>query len=244
MKFLKFILIFLVIIAILGFIAIKVISEEKPTGKVGTEANTMAHTMLKALNKEAFDSIPYLSFEFFRGGHKYLWDKLNEKVIIEWGENKVIMDLNSISGLSFVNGKKQEGKAHQALIDKAWSYWCNDSFWMIAPFKVFDPGTKRSIVNIEEGAHGLMIEYSSGGVTPGDSYLWILDENHIPTGWKMWTKILPVKGAYNSWEGWQSLEGAQLSMTHSFFGKNVSMKNVKVGHSFEEFGFKTDPFVG
>ena len=59
---------------------------------------------------------------------------------------------------------------------KAYSFFCNDSFWMIAPFKAFDEGVTRTIVMSKEGNQNLLVSYASGGVTPGDSYLWILDK--------------------------------------------------------------------
>jgi len=243
MKYLKYLILTVLVIVIAGFIAIKVFSEKKPEGAVGTEANKLAYAMMDKLNKRAFDSIPYLSFEFFSGGHKYFWDKKNNKVIVEWDKNKVIMNLNSLEAQSFIGSQQIPGEAGDKLRNKAWSYWCNDSFWLIAPFKVFDKGTVRKRLTTEEGEKGLLIEYLSGGVTPGDSYLWILNEENIPTGWKMWTSILPVEGLYTSWTGWADFMGAKLSLNHKLAGKDVEMKNVKTGTSFTEFGYTSDPFV-
>jgi len=244
MKILKFLFFGIIILAVLGFIAVKGFSKEKPEGKGGEEADQLAEKVLKALNKEAFDTISYLKFDFFGGKNKYFWDKKNEKAIIEWGDKKVIMDLKSLEPLCFVEGQKVEGAQANKLKESAWSKWCNDSFWMIAPFKVFDEGTTRKIVALEEseGEVGLLIEYESGGVTPGDSYLWILDKKYRPTGYKMWTQILPVKGLYASWEDWQEFDGAYLSLMHKFPGKEMRMENVKSGSHWSEFGYKSDPF--
>ncbi len=245
MKLIKYILILLLLLAVAAFVAVKVASEDKPAGESGNKADALAQNMLQALDKEAFDSIPYLQFEFFRGGHKYLWDKKKNHAIIEWENNKVIMNLNTVSGKIYVDNVLQEGEEAEKIKSKAWSYWCNDSFWMIAPFKVFDKGTTRKIVELDaedNGKYGLMIEYESGGVTPGDSYLWILDDNYIPTGWKMWTQILPVQGLYAGWSGWKDFGGSKLSIDHTLVGKEASMKNVAIGNSFSDFGYSTDPF--
>ena len=242
MKFIKYFFYVVLILAILAFIAVKVMSESKPIGKSGPEADALAQEVLKTINKEAFDTIAYLQWEFFRPGQKYLWDKKNNKAIIEYDDIKVLFNLNSMEAQCYQNNNLLTGEAHDEAKDKAWSNWCNDSFWLIAPFKLFDNGTKRSAVTTEEG-NALLIEYHTGGVTPGDSYLWILDQNNRPTGWKMWTSILPIKGIYNKWSGWETQEGAQFSTIHDFFGKEVSLKNVKAGKSFKDFGFKTDPLV-
>jgi hypothetical protein len=47
-------------------------------------------------------------------------------------------------------------------------YFNNDSFWLIAPFKLRDAGTTRSIV-MQDEKKSFMISYASGGSTPGDS---------------------------------------------------------------------------
>jgi len=221
-------------------------SEDLPVGKTGSDADQLAQAVMAGLNKKAFDQIPYLQWEFFRAGQKYFWDKGKNDAIIEWGDNKVIMDLDTQKAKTFAGGVLQQGENHNELKAKAWSNWCNDSFWMIAPYKMFDSGTTREVVQLEDGkpgSKGLKITYASGGVTPGDSYLWYLDQNNRPYQWKMWTSILPVKGMKSSWGKWEDNGGAILSTKHDLMGKEVMMKNVKAGTSWEEFGYKSDPFL-
>ncbi len=243
MKIIKTLLVIIVLLAIGGYAATKYFSEDKPEGKVGTEADRVAEMMLDRLNKTAFDQIPYLNFEFFGGGHKYLWDKKNNNAVIRWDDNKVVLNLDTQLGVVYKNDNLIEGEDADKIKQTAWSYWCNDSFWMIAPFKVFDPGTVRSLVGVEEGTYGLMIEYKSGGVTPGDSYLWILDNTYLPTGYKMWTQILPVQGMYVDWNDWSDFMGAQLCISHTMVGKKVSMENVKAGNTLAEIGVSDNPFT-
>ncbi len=227
---------------LIGFIAMKYFSEELPQGQSGTEADKVANLILTAVNKPAFDSINYLRWEFFRPGQKYFWDKENNDVIIKWAENEVHMDLNTQQARCLANGEVQTGASHDKLKQKAWSNWCNDSFWMIAPFKLFDTGTTRELVTTDKG-QGLKVTYVSGGVTPGDSYLWSYDENYRPTGWKMWTQILPIDGLYTSWANWEDHGGAMLSTAHTIAGKEMLMKEVKAGQHWSEFGYKKNPFT-
>ena len=37
-----------------------------------------------------------------------------------------------------------------------------------------------------DGQETLHVKYSVGGSTPGDSYRWIIDENYLPTSYKMY----------------------------------------------------------
>ena len=245
MKFLKYLLILILLIVIGLFAFVKLASKTLPTGQSGNQADKVAEQVMHGLNKQAFDQIPYLQWEFFRPGQKYFWDKKNNQAIIEWGDNKVKMQLDSQEATSYVSGVKQSGAEHEELKAKAWSNWCNDSFWMIAPFKLFDPGTTREIVSLEdstEGSQGLKVTYNSGGVTPGDSYLWYLDKNLRPYKYKMWTNIIPLKGMESGWSGWEEHGGAWLSTVHTLVGKEVSMKNVKAGNSWSDFGYDQDPF--
>lgn len=246
MKILKYLLILILLLVVGLFIFAKISSEDLPAGQSGTKADEVAQQVMARLNKPAFDQIPYLQWEFFRAGQKYFWDKKNNQAIIEWGDNKVIMNLDSQMAKSFISDAEQTGPEHEKLKDKAWSNWCNDSFWMIAPFKLFDPGTTRELVEVTDGkpgSQGLKITYNSGGTTPGDSYLWYLDENLRPYKYKMWTKILPVKGMESSWSGWEGHGGATFSTTHTLLGKEVSMKNLKAGNTWSEFGYTEDPFL-
>ena len=243
MKLLKYLFILPLILGVIAFVAVKVMSEKMPEASPSLEADALADTVMNSLGKAAFDTIPYLSWEFFRPGQKYFWDKRQNNAVIEWEDNKVIMDLDSQAARSYVAGVAQEGADHEKLKQKAWSNWCNDSFWLIAPFKMKDRGTVRKLVSIENSDNrGLLVEYVSGGVTPGDSYLWEIGSDNRPVSWKMWTQILPVKGMMSPWDGWENHMGAQLSTKHAILGKEVTMKDVKAGNDWSDFGYKTDPF--
>ncbi|MDP4703862.1 MAG: hypothetical protein NWS05_02280, partial [Polaribacter sp.] len=104
----------------------------------------------------------------------------------------------------------------------------NDSFWLVAPHKLYDNGTIRTIKKID-GKDALHIKYTSGGSTPGDSYTWILDENFIPKSYKMYVPSMNMEGLDATWEDWITTEsGALLPKNHLVAGKTIlSMGNVK-----------------
>ena len=243
MKFLKYLVIILIALAIIAFIAVKMISDPLPAGQSGSDADRWAEQIQAKLNRPAYDTLAYLQWEFFRPGQKYLWDKNRNLAVIEWGDNRAIMDLTNQRAITFTGDVRQEGEAHEALKQKAWSNWCNDSFWMIAPFKMNDPGTSREIVDLEEGGKGLKVSYDGGGVTPGDSYVWIIGDDQVPTGYKMWTSIIPVQGMYAGWSGWESHKGVLFSTKHDLLGKEVEMSGVAAAHNLQELGLSNDPFV-
>jgi len=232
------------VLALLGIITAGAIvgHEPLPEYTTGPEADSLATEMLKAVSYDKWISTNALTFTF-AGRHHYLWDKSRQLARIEWGAHSVLLRLSDQTGVAFLNGSLLTGKELESALQKAWSFWCNDSFWFCAPVKCFDPGTIRGIV-IEEGAPPqLLIRYTSGGVTPGDSYLWILDEHKRPTGWKMWTSIIPVGGVYSSWENWKVLEsGATVATTHSTSSFELELTNVQGATSLSKLGYKDDPF--
>ena len=86
------------------------------------------------------------------------------------------------------------------------------------------PGTTRSMVTLDDGKTGLKISYGSGGITPGDSYVWLYDENYLPYEWRMWVKIIPVGGTPSSLTGWQKMNsGTLISTRHSLGGKEMDL---------------------
>lgn len=241
-KLLKWALIGIGVLVGIGTLSVVFLSQEKPTGSNPKAADELAQNMLKALDKPGFDTLKYLRWNF-ADRQKYLWDKQGDKVIVKWDNVEVLLDLKTQNGDVFVDGKILQNDEKSGHLEKAWSNWCNDSFWMIAPFKVFDPGTTREIVN-DEGQTGLMVKYDSGGVTPGDSYLWLLDENNIPTGYKMWVKIIPIGGTYASWDNWKKLDcGAFVATTHEMKLFTLNITDIKEGNSYKDFGYTTDPFI-
>lgn len=220
-----------------------IFNEPLPEGKQGNEADALAHKIWTAIDKSAWDSTGVVQWSFL-DRHDFLWDKNRNWVQVKWSNYEVYVVLDELTGVAFQNGQQVEGKKADKLIRKAWSFFANDSFWLNAPAKVFDEGTERRLVAMENGDEALLITYKSGGVTPGDSYLWMLDENGLPTSWKMWVKVVPIGGLSTSWQDWTTTEtGAKIALNHQFNDKiGVAITNLKTSKDLKTFGFTQDPF--
>jgi hypothetical protein len=224
-KFIGILLLFL--IAAIGIYYVTY-NKSLPKGKQGKDAEALALKMLNALDGQAYENTEILEWSF-QNEHHYSWNKSANTVIVKWSKNAVHLLLNEPEN-SIVNFKGLEVENPDSkIIKQAQNFFNNDSFWLVAPYKIFDIGTERRIVKHND-KDALLITYTSGGTTPGDSYLWILDENYLPTSFKMWTKIIPLGGVSATWSDWKTTEtGIKLPTKHtlSLFGLEINMGDVK-----------------
>lgn len=185
-------------------------NEPLPEGTAPERADDVADKMLSALNMEAWEQIEAIQWTY-PGGHHYIWDKANDLVLVEWSDNEVYLHTPTQQAIVF---STEQPVDTAGLISDAVTYFFNDSFWLIAPYKIKDPGTVRYLVDAEISDKQLMVTYSSGGVTPGDTYLWKLDDNYRPVSWKFWVKIVPIGGMEFTWDCWETHDGAEISTCH------------------------------
>ena len=233
-------------VALLTVMANFSFSQDKPlpTGEQGEKADQLAQKVLSAINYEAWKSTRFVQWTFVEK-RNFVWDKFEQTVCVTWDENKVIYSTDTEKGIAFVSGKSvtEPGKLEK-LIKNAVDAFNNDSFWLNAPSKVFSPGTERRLVSSENGDQ-LLITYTSGGSTPGDSYLWTLDENGRPTKWEMWVEIIPQGGVPTTWENWtETKTGAMISMKHLSGDREIPVTNVKTSQSVSDMDLIANPFEG
>ena len=210
-----------------GFIYFKY-NEDLPKGQPGAKADQLATKMLDALDEAAYLNTDYIEWTF-RDKQHYKWYKSDHTCEVYWDNFTVLLDFeNPNNSKVFVLEQEYNGIEKQDYITKAENYFNNDSFWLIAPYKVFDKGTERRLVKTEDQKDALLVTYTSGGSTPGDSYLWHLDANGKPTSFQMWVDILPIDGLEATWENWVTTEtGAELPTFHKLLFLGIEMSDVK-----------------
>jgi hypothetical protein len=244
-KWFKISLWVIAVLLLIPVIALFVVHEPRPELVPSPEADQLAEKMLEAVNKPAWDTTYWVQWTF-AGRNSFVWDRERNLVQVKWGNDKMaLIDPSKRTGRAFSGGEALEGKKQEKMIQRALSFFYNDSFWFIAPTKAFDPGTQRGLVELPDGeGQGLLVSYSSGGVTPGDAYLWILDENGLPQAYRMWVNIIPVGGLKAEWKDWKTLPtGAKYAASHLLFGSyNAEVSNVKSGMDWASLGLEKDPF--
>ena len=235
----KILIVIAIILATL-LITFILVNEPRPDGKSGMEAEQLANKILTAVNYKGWTKVGAVKWSF-RGNHHFLWDKQRNLVEIRWDDYKVLLNPETQTGLAYENEVLVADEETESLLQKAWSYFANDSFWLVAPFKLRDPGTKRELVKTDRG-DALLVTYQSGGVTPGDSYLWIVDDEGLPVAWKMWVRIIPVGGMEFSWESWDTYtHGVKLASLHSGMFE-LEITGISTADTILAFTDGKDPF--
>jgi len=154
------------------------------------EGDALAQKMQDALGgRAAWDAVAFVDFSFiatFAGfeaaNRRHQWDKSRALLVTTTGEGKerVALDLWDKGGFATDDeGRALTGDALADRLEDAWAHFINDSYWLCAPFKVFDDGAVRAAV---DGKLRITFE-KEVGLTPGDAYLYTLDDKGRPTQW-------------------------------------------------------------
>ena len=244
-RLLKVLLLFVLGIGLLIGIGLRLAQSPLPEGTTGPDADALARQMMEAIDDDAWQRTGAVSWDF-SGRQQHLWDRERGLARVRFGDHEVLLDLTHQTGKAYLRADGSEIDAVQTeeLVQKAWSFWCNDSFWLNPISKVFDEGVTRRLVELEDGGQGLLVTYSEGGVTPGDSYLWIVGPDGRPVAWKMWTRILPVAGLEAGWDGWQTLAtGAQIATRHKIAFLELELHDVEGATHLAELVLGDDPFA-
>ena len=234
-------------ILILGLAALVAVgyslNDPRPEGEPGAEADALARTMEAAVHKEDWDRTGAVRWSFFEQ-HHYIWDRKRGLVELKWGDSRALFRTADHTGRAWSHGTEQTGADADEALRAAYEYWINDSFWLNPAVKFFDPGVERSLVKLDDGRDALLISYTSGGVTPGDAYLWIPGPDGMPASWRMWVQIIPIGGIETSWDGWVELStGAKVSTQHEGWGRMMTfISNVDGAENLDALGVEAGLF--
>lgn len=243
-KVAKWIGILLFAVVLIIVVALAIAHEPRPEGRPGEDADAMAARLEDAVDVEAWARTKAVRWTF-AGRHHHLWDRQRDVTRLRWGDVEVLLRLDGPRGRAFVGGNEVIGEQAEELIEQAYAAWVNDSFWLnpIAMFR--GEGISRSLVTLEDGGEGLLVAFASGGLTPGDAYLWIPGDDGRPRAWRMWVSIIPIGGVELSWTGWQRLDtGALIATGHEGpFGFSLELTDVAGAESLSELVPGDDPFA-
>lgn len=195
---------------------------DAPRLPLANRADSVAFRIVEASGGlEAWEALPGLRFEFGfeRDGQqqvaaRHYWDKREGRYRVEWpgGEDTTLVAIFSVwpdSGRVYANGAPLEGEAGEEALAAARRRTINDTYWLLAPLKVFDEGVTRTLAPDSSDAEtdAIRLSFDGVGLTPGDQY-WLFADR--ATGrLERWTFALEGNPSPRSfeWTAYQRLSG-------------------------------------
>src|SRR5262249_46356317 len=153
-----------------------------------------------------------------RSTRRHAWDKRTgwHRVdgVNRMGQSFTIIHTigDTTNGMAWVNGTRIEGDSLHKLIKRGYALWVNDSYWMLMPYKLRDPGVTLKDAGdttlAGEAFQRLALSFDAVGLTPGDHYwVYVNRANHRVERWEMVLQgDQPPPEAY-TWEGWERHDG-------------------------------------
>ena len=146
-----------------------------------TALNLAAEVLQTNGGQEAWSQSRYLAWTFF-GRRRLVWDKWAQRVRIHYQDGSMDMVLNIPDTTGRVWKSGIELTAPDSLdkyLSQAYRIWINDSYWLVMPFKLRDPGVTLSYLGRDttqsgEQAEVIQLQFAGVGVTPDNKYhIWI-----------------------------------------------------------------------
>lgn len=200
---------------------------------------------------DAWDDVRYVSFGF-AGRRSHLWDRETGRHRVDMTTREgdtvvVIHDLDSREGRAWKNGTELTGDELAGALENAYGAWINDTYWLLAPYKMLDPGVTLTYAGEEtwEGTTYDKVELSFGGVglTPGDRYwMWVDRDTGLVDRWDYRLQHQEPDAEPTSWRwtGWEDYRGVRLADSRIQLGEDreLSLAPIELPESVDERRFE------
>jgi hypothetical protein len=214
---------------------------------IGEESDPAAvaagRAMIQAMGgREGWERARYFRFDFVvvKEGKKiasfsHSWDRYDGRYRVEgtapggasW---KAYFNVNTKEGEYFVNDSRAEGAAKKAGLEEAYGRFINDTYWLLAPWKIFDPGVTLHGGQEAKDSEGrscreIRLSFDNVGLTPKDVYWMDIDEKtHRMTQWKYVLNGGSEPPTVAAWKDWGTYGPIQLSAVKTLEGKPVEIR--------------------
>lgn len=168
------------------------------TPPLENRADSIAYRVFQSSGGSAWTKAPYLRFDFAperdgerRVAARHLWNRTNGDYRVEMlgGPDTtyvVLFNVDTREGTAYMKGTPVDSTRQSQLLDRAYRRFINDTYWLLAPLKLLDPGVQREFVADSSTSQYdvLTISFDSVGLTPGDRYWIYVDrETGLMTRW-------------------------------------------------------------
>jgi len=199
------------------------------------KANAIVKEMLTAMGgMKNYNSTQFIQWDFVN--RKLSWNKWTGDVRVENPSAKqvILVNINTLKGKVYENGVlvNDEAKAKE-LLEKGKNWWINDSYWLVMPWKLQDPGVSLKYVKTAKLPNGktadiLQLTFSAVGVTPENKYwLYVDKEDHLIKQWAYYKNFNDAEPKFlKPWSNYQKVGNILLSFDRP--NEEVGPKNVVV----------------
>jgi hypothetical protein len=220
-----------------------------PALRADEKVDSIARELIAALGGEpAWEKARQFRFDFVveREGKRaaefrHAWDRYTGDYRVSGADKSgapwvAYFNVNTREGSAFVNGRPIEGEEKKKLLETAYGRFINDSYWLLAPWKVFDPGVTRAYEGEKAGPEGepcdvIRLSFENVGLTPKDIYwLWITREGRRMVQWQYVLGGAQEEPTTALWKDWRKFAGLALSVEKIIPARSVRIlfENVSV----------------
>ncbi len=199
-------------------------SAQEPVFNVkGSDAKAIkiADKVMKANGgKKNWDATHYIAWNFF-GSRTLVWDKYTGDVRIENLKNdtKILVNINTLKGKVYKNGAElTQPDSLTKYLTEGRNIWINDSYWLVMPFKMKDPGVTLKYIGedtTQKGAKAdvVRLTYKGVGVTPNNAFnVWVNKKTNLVEQWAFYKEAdQPKPGFVHMWTDYQTYGSIKLS---------------------------------
>ncbi|MEM7260621.1 MAG: hypothetical protein AAF488_01430 [Planctomycetota bacterium] len=230
-------------------------SKPKPAAEteVDAKAAELADAVLERIGgRKGWEATAAFRWTFFSGGRTHYWDRENHRARVEWDDAKsskrivALLDLGRGSGRVWeADSEPTDTKRRDALLEQARKAWINDSYWLLMPFKLRDPG-----VNLKYAGPGKMADQrdaelleltfvEGAGVTPKNKYrVYVAQDTGLIEQWDFFLNATDNSPRLStSWGEWKQYGKIWLSTQRSAY----RLKDVAVFEKALPESVFTDP---
>jgi hypothetical protein len=157
-----------------------------------TLADTLAFRAAAYAGHEAWQHVPYVAFRFGRAGEadtsaagpaarRHLWNRTtgDYRIDVPRGDTlyTALFNVRTREGQVYRDGEPLSAERNAEWLESAHGMFINDTYWLLAPLKLFDDGVIRDRDASEDtdAEQALTLAFDGVGRTPGDRYWLYVD---------------------------------------------------------------------
>ena len=238
--------------SLLAVLAVSGACASRPGTDPAARGAAIADQVMTALGgKQRWTGTPGLRWTFgsmvrdsVRSSRRHAWNMQTGQHRVEGvnrqGQRFVIVHTvgDTTSGKAWMDGQRiEEADSLHKLIKRGEALWINDSYWLLMPYKLRDPGVtlEHAGDTTEAGVtyDRLALSFTNVGLTPGDRYwVWVNRTNQRVERWEMVLEGDQPPPVSYTWEGWEEHDGLWFATSHRRDSIDVFTNRIELVPSF------------